>query len=40
MGRRRRPNPWLVLIVGAIVGLPVAWMIFNLVLGFAVRLGS
>jgi hypothetical protein len=39
-GRGRGPNPWLVLLVGAILGIPVAWAIFNLVLGLLVGLGS
>ncbi len=39
-GRRRGPNPWLVLAVGAVIGLPVAWLIFNAVIGLVLRLAS
>jgi hypothetical protein len=36
----RGPNPWLVLIIGAIVGLPIAWFIFTTVVGLVIGLGS
>jgi hypothetical protein len=38
--RRRGPNPWMILLVGAVVGLPVSWWIFNQVVGLIVRVAS
>jgi hypothetical protein len=38
--RRRGTNPWLIVIVGAVVGIPVSWWIFNAVFGLIVRVAS
>ena len=40
MSGRRGPNPWLVLMIGAVVGLPIAWFIFTTLVGLVIRLGS